>query len=96
MSLDVHATLDPAPTVGDPRLLERLIMNLIGNAIHHNTRRRQRPSRLTLRRAGQPSMERKRVRGALAQARQSAPVSSSVKLPVIRSSLPAIETSPVI
>lgn len=35
--LDVRATLDAAPTTGDPRLLERLIANLIDNAIHHNT-----------------------------------------------------------
>jgi signal transduction histidine kinase len=34
--LDVRATLDPAPTVGDPRLVERLIANLIDNAIRHN------------------------------------------------------------
>jgi signal transduction histidine kinase len=34
--LQVHATLDPAPTEGDPRLLERLIANLIDNAIRHN------------------------------------------------------------
>ena len=34
--LDVRATLAPAPTVGDPRLLERLIANLLDNAIHHN------------------------------------------------------------
>jgi signal transduction histidine kinase len=38
LSLDVEATLDPAPTNGDPRLLERLIANLIDNAIRHNTR----------------------------------------------------------
>ncbi|HUA43935.1 MAG TPA: HAMP domain-containing sensor histidine kinase [Solirubrobacteraceae bacterium] len=35
--LGVHTTLDPAPTDGDPRLLERLITNLIDNAIRHNT-----------------------------------------------------------
>jgi signal transduction histidine kinase len=34
--LDVRATLEPAPTVGDPRLVERLIANLIDNAIRHN------------------------------------------------------------
>jgi signal transduction histidine kinase len=34
--LDVRATLAPAPTVGDPRLVERLIANLIDNAIRHN------------------------------------------------------------
>ncbi len=34
--LDVRATLDPAPTPGDPRLLERLIANLLDNAIRHN------------------------------------------------------------
>jgi signal transduction histidine kinase len=34
--LDVRATLTPAPTAGDPRLLERLIANLLDNAIRHN------------------------------------------------------------
>ena len=34
--LEVRATLDTGPTVGDPRLLERLIANLIDNAIRHN------------------------------------------------------------
>ncbi len=34
--LDLRTTLDPATTVGDPRLLERLISNLIDNAIRHN------------------------------------------------------------
>jgi signal transduction histidine kinase len=36
LSLDVRATLSPAPTAGDPRLLERLIANLLDNAIRHN------------------------------------------------------------
>ena len=36
LDLDVRATLDPAVTAGDPRLLERLIANLIENAIRHN------------------------------------------------------------
>ena len=36
LDLDVRATLDPAATAGDPRLLERLIANLIDNAIRHN------------------------------------------------------------
>jgi signal transduction histidine kinase len=36
--LEVSATIGPAPTAGDPRLLERLIANLIDNAIRHNTR----------------------------------------------------------
>jgi signal transduction histidine kinase len=35
--LDVRATLATAPATGDPRLLERLIANLIDNAIRHNT-----------------------------------------------------------
>jgi len=35
--LDVRATLSSGPTVGDPRLIERLIANLIDNAIRHNT-----------------------------------------------------------
>jgi signal transduction histidine kinase len=34
--LDVRATLDPAATAGDQRLLERLIGNLIDNAMRHN------------------------------------------------------------
>jgi signal transduction histidine kinase len=34
--LDVHATLAAAPAAGDPRLLERLIANLLDNAIRHN------------------------------------------------------------
>jgi signal transduction histidine kinase len=36
LRLDVRKTLDRAPTAGDPRLLERLIANLIDNAIRHN------------------------------------------------------------
>jgi signal transduction histidine kinase len=36
LGLDVHTTLAPAPTTGDPRLVERLIANLIDNAIRHN------------------------------------------------------------
>jgi signal transduction histidine kinase len=35
--LRLHATLDPAPTEGSPPLLERLVANLIDNAIRHNT-----------------------------------------------------------
>jgi len=34
--LDLRIALDPATIVGDPRLLERLISNLVENAIHHN------------------------------------------------------------
>ena len=34
--LDVRAILATAPTVGDPRLIDRLIANLIDNAIRHN------------------------------------------------------------
>jgi signal transduction histidine kinase len=36
LGIDVRATLAPAPTGGDPRLLERLIANLLDNAIRHN------------------------------------------------------------
>jgi signal transduction histidine kinase len=34
--LALRATLEPATTTGDPRLTERLIANLISNAIRHN------------------------------------------------------------
>jgi signal transduction histidine kinase len=37
LGLDVQATLAPAPTVGDPRLVERVVANLLDNAIRHNT-----------------------------------------------------------
>ena len=30
------ATLEPARTVGDPRLIERLVANLVANAVRHN------------------------------------------------------------
>jgi signal transduction histidine kinase len=36
VELDVRTTLDPAPIIGDPRLIERLVANLIDNAIRHN------------------------------------------------------------
>jgi len=32
----IHQDLRPAPTAGDPRLVERLIANLVDNAIRHN------------------------------------------------------------
>jgi signal transduction histidine kinase len=35
--LKLDATLDSAPTTGDPRLLERLVANLVDNAIEHNS-----------------------------------------------------------
>jgi signal transduction histidine kinase len=34
--LHLQATLDPTPALGDPRLAERLISNLVDNAIRHN------------------------------------------------------------
>ena len=34
--LTVTTDLQPATTSGDPRLLERLVANLVGNAVHHN------------------------------------------------------------
>jgi len=37
LHLDLTTTLQPASTEGDPRLIERLIANLIENAIRHNT-----------------------------------------------------------
>ena len=36
LDLDVRADLDSAPITGDPRLLERLVANLVDNAIRHN------------------------------------------------------------
>jgi signal transduction histidine kinase len=36
LGLQISATLAPAPTDGDPRLVERLIANLLDNAIRHN------------------------------------------------------------
>ncbi|ARX89251.1 histidine kinase [Streptomyces alboflavus] len=32
----IDLSLAPAPTVGDPRLLESLVTNLVGNAVRHN------------------------------------------------------------
>jgi signal transduction histidine kinase len=37
LNLEIKTTLKTAPTQGDPRLLERLLSNLIENAVHHNT-----------------------------------------------------------
>ena len=37
-SLTIGAALEPAATTGDPRLLERLVVNLVTNAVRHNTR----------------------------------------------------------
>jgi signal transduction histidine kinase len=36
-ALDVRTSLASAPTIGDPRLVERLVANLIDNATRHNT-----------------------------------------------------------
>jgi signal transduction histidine kinase len=36
LDLHVDTTLDPAETTGDPRLLERMIWNLVDNAVRHN------------------------------------------------------------
>jgi signal transduction histidine kinase len=36
LNLTVEAKLDPAETAGDPQLLERMITNLVGNAVRHN------------------------------------------------------------
>ena len=36
LGLDVQTTITPAPTVGDPRLADRLVANLVDNAIGHN------------------------------------------------------------
>ncbi len=36
LNLSVEAKLDPAETIGDPQLLERMISNLVDNAVRHN------------------------------------------------------------
>jgi signal transduction histidine kinase len=36
LGLRVDAVLDPAETTGDPQLLERMIWNLVDNAVRHN------------------------------------------------------------
>ena len=36
LDLHVDAKLDPAETTGDPQLLERMIWNLVDNAVRHN------------------------------------------------------------
>ncbi|MBL7622200.1 HAMP domain-containing histidine kinase [Frankia sp. AgB1.8] len=36
LQIDVRAALDVAPTAGDVRLAERLVTNLVDNALHHN------------------------------------------------------------
>ena len=36
LNLHVEAELDPAQTTGDPQLLERMITNLVDNAVRHN------------------------------------------------------------
>jgi signal transduction histidine kinase len=36
LNLTVEAKLDPAETTGDPQLLERMISNLVDNAVRHN------------------------------------------------------------
>lgn len=37
LGIRITASVSPAPTAGDPALTERLIANLIDNAIRHNT-----------------------------------------------------------
>lgn len=37
LDLELRVTLAAAPTAGDPRLLERLVANLIDNGVRHNT-----------------------------------------------------------
>ncbi len=37
-SLHVNTATDSAPIMGDPRLIRRLVANLVDNAVHHNVR----------------------------------------------------------
>ncbi|HEX9553349.1 MAG TPA: HAMP domain-containing sensor histidine kinase [Streptosporangiaceae bacterium] len=37
LDLKLHADLDPAETAGDPQLLDRMVSNLVDNAVRHNT-----------------------------------------------------------
>jgi signal transduction histidine kinase len=37
LGLSIHTSFGRAPAQGDPRLIERLLANLLGNAIRHNT-----------------------------------------------------------
>jgi signal transduction histidine kinase len=37
LDLRLHADLDPAETTGDPQLLDRMVSNLVDNAVRHNT-----------------------------------------------------------
>jgi signal transduction histidine kinase len=59
--IEIRASLDPAPTTGDPVLIESLIANLLDNAIQHNipkgsvvltTRRVTAASQLSVRNSG--------------------------------------------
>jgi signal transduction histidine kinase len=36
LRLDVESTIAPAPAIGDPGLVQRLVANLVGNALRHN------------------------------------------------------------
>jgi signal transduction histidine kinase len=36
LNLNIDANLDPAETTGDPQLLERMVWNLVDNAVRHN------------------------------------------------------------
>jgi signal transduction histidine kinase len=37
LDLRLHADLEPAETAGDPQLLDRMVSNLVDNAVRHNT-----------------------------------------------------------
>jgi len=37
LGLRLQADLDPAETAGDPQLLDRMVSNLVDNAVRHNT-----------------------------------------------------------
>ena len=75
-SVTLTEAAGPAPTGGDPVLLERLAQNLVENAIRHNSRRRLGP-RCTTGAAGRPGAARGRPTRARSSRRTRWPACSS-------------------